>query len=55
MRRIQVQQTIRRKGLDLDPSRSLDPRDPDLVSAKAMGPLGSPQASVLPALDREEI
>jgi hypothetical protein len=51
---IQVRQTISRKGFDLDLSRSADPRDPDVVRAKAIARSAHAQTSVRSRLDRRE-
>jgi hypothetical protein len=52
--RIHVQARTSRKAFDTDLSPSLDPRDPDILRAKAI-PRSVPQASVPSALDRKEV
>jgi hypothetical protein len=54
MRRIQIQTRGHRQGLDSDWGLSLDPRDPDILRAKAIARSLQPQASVPSRLDRKE-
>jgi hypothetical protein len=55
MKRIQVRARIHRKGPDLDMSQSLDPRDPDILRAKAIARSVHQQALVTSSLDRKEV
>jgi hypothetical protein len=54
MTRIQAR-TTHRKSSDPDPSPNLDPRDPDVVRAKAIARSVRASSSAHSALDRKEL
>jgi hypothetical protein len=55
MTRIQVRGRTRRTARDLDMSSSLDPRDPDILRAKAIARSVHQQASVTSSLYRKGV
>lgn len=55
MTRIQVRARTYRRVLDPDLSPNLDPRDPDILRAKAITRSVRPQAEDMSTLDRKEV